>query len=79
MICLAHLDLKKKKLIIIILTTIIMGSFRLSLYGSSNVRTSSVLSYYEMSNEVFLSFSFEIVLIKNIHKLLAGTAYLSEI
>lgn len=37
-------------------TIIIMGSYRLSLYGS-NIWTSSVLSYYEMSNEVS-SFSF---------------------
>lgn len=43
-------------IIIITRTTIIMGSFRLSLYGS-NKWTSSVLSYYEMSNEVS-SFSF---------------------
>lgn len=47
--------------VIIVITTttrtIIMGSFRPSLYGSANVRISSVLSYYEMSNEVS-SFSF---------------------
>lgn len=43
-------------IIIITRTTIIMGSFRFSLNGS-NVRTSSVLSYYEISNEVS-SFSF---------------------
>lgn len=43
-------------IIIITRTTIIMGSYRLSLYGS-NIWTSSVLSYYEMSNEVS-SFSF---------------------